>query len=112
VYSQLLGSFSITDYPTPIPKLLETLQKEGEHIVLRDFNLYYPIWCGVRNPATHKATDQLIEILYSFKLSLTLPHAEVTREGPQGEESIIDLVFTTPTLQNRIIECQVCKDLD
>ena len=43
---------------------------------------------------------------------LTLPHAKVTREGPQGEESTIDLVFTTPILQNRIIECQVRKDLD
>ena len=112
IYSQPPGSVSTINYSTPIPKLLELLQKEGEHIVLGDFNLHYLLWCRIRNLAAHQAADQLIEILHLFELSLTLSHAKVTREGPRGEESTIDLVFTTPTLQNRIIECQVHNDLD
>jgi hypothetical protein len=36
--------------------------------------------------------DQLIDILHSYDLNLTLPHGSIIRRM-KGEESTIDLVF-------------------
>ena len=58
-----------------LSKLLEQL---GEYIVLRDFNLYYPLWCRLQNPAAYKAADQLVDILQLYKLNLTLLYRLVT----------------------------------
>jgi hypothetical protein len=90
--------------------LVNLLEQAGEHIVLGDFNLHHPLWCGVRNPAAHKAADQLIDILQIYELNLTLPRGSVTWER-KGSASTIDLVFIGPILRNRILECQVRKDL-
>jgi hypothetical protein len=77
--------------------LTNLLEQEGEHIVLGDFNLHHPSWCGIRNPTAHKVADQLIDILHSYELHLTLPHGSITRRM-KGEESTIDLVFIDPIL--------------
>lgn len=111
VYSQPPKSHSDISSPTPIPMLTNLLEQEGEHIVLGDFNLHHPLWCGIRNPTAHKVADQLIDILHSHELNLTLPHGSITRRI-KGEESTIDLVFMDPILQNKVVECQVRQDLD
>ena len=84
--------------------LTNLLEKEGEHIVLGDFNLHHLLWCGIRNPTAHKVADQLIDILHLHNLNLTLLHSSITRRM-KGEESTIDLVFMDPTLQNKVVEC-------
>jgi exonuclease III len=111
VYSPPPGSYSNTSYETPIPGLAGQLEQDGEHIVLGDFNLHHPLWCGPRNPATHKAADTLVDTLQQYDLSLTLPHGTVTWEA-RGAASTIDLVFTSLGLQNRVLECQVRQDLE
>ena len=77
--------------------LMDLLEQEGDHIVLGDFNLHHPLWCGIWNPTAHKAADQLIDILHAYKLNLTLPHGSITRRM-KGKESTIDLVFMDPIL--------------
>ena len=77
--------------------LTNLLEQEGEHIVLGDFNLHHPLWCGIRNPTTYKVVDQLIDILHSYDLNITLPYSSITRRM-KGEESTIDLVFMDPIL--------------
>jgi hypothetical protein len=111
VYSQPPISHSDINTPTPIPMLTNLLEQEGEHIVLGDFNLHHPLWCGIRNPTTHKVADQLLDILHLYRLNLTLLHSSITRRA-KGSESTIDLVFIDLSLQNKVVECQVCQDLD
>ena len=110
-YSQPPCSYSTTEYNTPIPTFSELLSEPGKHILLRDFNLHHPWWCGPRNPATHRAADQLIDTLQTHDMQLALPNGSVTWEA-RGSASTIDLVFITRALQNRIIECQVREDLE
>src|SRR3982075_990106 len=110
-YSQPPCSYSTTEYNTPISALPELLSEPGEHILLGDLNLHHPWWCGPRNPATHKAADQLIDTLQTHDMQLALPNGSVTWEA-HGTASTIDLVFITRALQNRIIKCQVREDLE
>src|SRR3981081_3537100 len=77
-HSQPPCSYSTTEYNTPIPALSELLSKPGEHILLGDLNLHHPWWCGPRNPATHKAADQLIDTLQTHDMQLALPNGLVT----------------------------------
>lgn len=41
VYSEPPGGYNIVNYPSPIPLLQNYLQREGEHMVLGDFNLHH-----------------------------------------------------------------------
>ncbi len=43
LYSQPPGSLRTTDYNSPIPLLDAALAQPGEHLILGDFNLYYPL---------------------------------------------------------------------
>lgn len=111
VYSQPPGSYSTTEYPTPIPQLAPLLEREGEHIVLGDFNLHHPLWSGVRNPTIHAAAEPLAQLAATYDLSLALPKGEVTWEA-RGCTSTIDLVFLSRGLQGRLVKCSAQKDLD
>jgi hypothetical protein len=69
---------------------------------------------GPQKLTVHKAADQLLDILQLNKLRLALPQGSVTWEAKKSGRkatSTIDLVFVGPTLWNRILECQVRKDL-
>ena len=78
IYSQPPYSYSTTEYNTPISALPELLSEPGEHILLGNLNLHHPWWCGPRNPATHKAADQLIDTLQTHDMQLALPNGSVT----------------------------------
>jgi hypothetical protein len=102
VYSEPPGSYQVTNYNTPILLLPALLEREGEHIVLGDFNLHHPTWCGVRNPTQHAASDTLLNNIYPYGLSLVSPKAQPTWEA-RGLSSTIDLTFLTPCLQERVL---------
>lgn len=110
-YSQPPGGYGVTEYPTPIPRLAPLLEREGEHILLGDFNLHHPMWSGVRNPTIHIAAEPLAQLVALHNLSLALPRGEITWEA-RGFSSTIDLVFLSPGLQERLISCSVRRDLD
>lgn len=111
VYSEPPGNYQNTEYSTPIPLLEDLLRRDGEHIVLGDFNLHHPTWCGIRNPTQHTAAESLLNILYPNGLSLASPQAVPTWEA-RGLSSTIDLTFLTSNLQERVCQCQVRTDLD
>jgi hypothetical protein len=48
-YNQPPGSYSTTDYPSSLTLLPSLLAREGEHLVLGDFNLHHPLWSSPRN---------------------------------------------------------------
>ena len=41
VYSQTLDSYGTTEWNTPILRMLEATQTQGQHIVVGDFNLHH-----------------------------------------------------------------------
>jgi len=110
-YSEPPGGYQITQYQTPIPLLGDLLARDGEHVLLGDFNLHHPLWCGVRNPTVHAAAEPIVEITTQNGLTLASPKGETTWEA-RGSTSTIDLVFLSKALQDRLITCKVRPDLD
>ena len=74
--------------------LPELLVREGEHLVLGDFNLHHPLWCGPRNPATHQAADRVVETLLLRDMELATPQGMITWEA-RDSVSTIDLAFVS-----------------
>ena len=69
-YNQPLGSYSTINYPSSLIYLSGLLAKEGEHLILGDFNLYYPFWSNYRNPAAHLAADVIVEALSAGNIKI------------------------------------------
>jgi hypothetical protein len=53
--------------------LLKLLAREGEHLVLKDFNLHHPLWLSPSNPAAHIAADLVVETLLAADMELATP---------------------------------------
>ena len=110
VYSQPPGSPTVVDYDNPLELVREQLDREGEHILLGDFNLHHPRWCGVRNPTAHAASGKLIVIVDENRLELLTPNGVITRDLA-GRASTIDLAFASRDTAEKVVECKVRKDL-
>lgn len=90
--------------------LRTALRMPGEHIVLGDMNLHHPSWTGPTYPLQHKLADTLLEIVREAEMKLLLPPKTITRDCQRGnshEQTTIDLIFATSTLENQLVRCQV-----
>ena len=66
-------------------------------MVLGDFNLHHPLWCGPRNPAAHQAADIVVEALLEKDMELATPQGMITWEA-KDSTSTIDLAFISQLL--------------
>lgn len=94
--------------------LLDTIlqeEQDTEQIILGDFNLHHEMWAGEH--ITHPDADaiHLITLIQDHGLERCLPKGTITREEG-GSSSCIDLVYATPNLAARTIECRVDRELD
>jgi len=104
-YSRPPGNPRSVDFASPIHELEELLgEEEGEHLLLGDFNLHHPLWCGVRNPGTHDLAEVLIDRVSEKGMELLTPNGMITFAGRQGS-STIDLAFATPALGSALVQC-------
>jgi len=72
-YNQPPGSYTTTNYPSSLTLLPGLLAREGEHLVLGDFNLHHPLWSSPRNPAAHLAADIVVEDTTSKRYGASYP---------------------------------------
>ena len=56
-------SYSIKDLPPILSTLRELLKEKGGHIILGDFNLYYPLWNSSTYDKYHYIADELLDIV-------------------------------------------------
>jgi hypothetical protein len=97
VYSEPPGGYRVTNYNTPIPLLQDALGTPGEHLLVGDFNLHHPLWSGIRDPACHDASADLIRAVNGAHLQLLSPVGQITwARGPS--RSTLDLAFGSPTV--------------
>jgi hypothetical protein len=54
---------------------------KGDHVIVGDFNLHYPLWLGPSYPHQHILADTLIELIRNAGLELALPQGIITREA-------------------------------
>lgn len=91
-----------------LPKLLS---KEGQHILVGDFNLHHPRWGGEIVLSHHKLAEELIELLGSKNMELVLPEGTVTWSN-RGSQSTLDLVFLSKDLEEFVTFCQPANELE
>ena len=103
-------SLSSEDSPSTLPLLAQALRRDGEHVILGDFNLHHPMWNNQGRFSYHRMADQLIEITQDKDMTLGLPKHSVTWNA-RGQESIIDLVFLTPEAYQAMVRCEPREDL-
>ena len=99
VYNPSPISYSSTNSPLTIPEAQYSLESDGEHILLGDFNLHHLYCSSPSQPTQHVAANQLLNLVPEKKLLLTLPKGTVTWEA-RGSYSTIDFVFMTEFLKN------------
>ena len=86
------------------------MQKPGEHVLLGNFNLYYPLWNNKGRFSYYIAADTLLDITTANQLELALPEDTPTWKA-RGLESTIDLIFLSEGAYNAIVRCSLRKDL-
>src|SRR5437016_3900581 len=72
IYNLSPQSHSSQDHGTLkiLRNYLQAAEAEVEHIVVGDFNLHHPYWCGTNRPMQHAAADRLLNIMDDTALSL------------------------------------------
>ncbi|KAI1000156.1 hypothetical protein K3495_g8039 [Podosphaera aphanis] len=91
--------------------LPEFLSKEGQHILVGDFNLYHPRWGGKAVLSHHKLAEYLMDILGNKDMELVLPVGIITWSN-RGSQSTLDLVFLSQELEDLVTVCQLASELE
>ncbi len=103
-----------TDLGT-LNSLPHALRMPGEHILLGDFNLHHPFWCGPSYPHQHLLSETLFTLVRNADASLALPRGTITRRiqsGRRTQETTIDLVFMTQALISQVHKCRIASELE
>ena len=109
VYSQPPATLNDVSFPSPIPELPKLLQREGEHVVLGDFNLHHPWWSPPSDPVVHRRAEELVDIMNNAPCELISPANVATFKTSHGS-SVIALAFVTDGLVERVIEYKARSD--
>jgi endonuclease/exonuclease/phosphatase (EEP) superfamily protein YafD len=95
VYNPSPASHNDETGTASIMALNSALTMPGHHIVVGDFNLHHPRWCGATYAHQHRLADRLLGIMRDAGVELALPRGTITREARRGdttERTTIDLV--------------------
>lgn len=95
--------------------LAQALRMPGEHIVVGDFNLHHPRWCGTTYAYQHRGADQVLQLMREAGVELALPQGTITREAMRGdhvEETTIDLAWVSQTLLGGLVHCRVERGIE
>ena len=110
VYNPSPVSMTATEGPSSLPELTQALDRDGEHIVMGDFNLHHPYWTGPRSFSAHAMADKLINITTAARLDLLLPPGTITRQT-HGQNTTINLIFSHEWFTDRLVNCRIREDL-
>ena len=72
-------SYSAKDIPSILYNLKRLLENKGGHIILGDFNLYYPLWNSPTYDKHHYIADELLDIVSEIGAILYTLKGLVTR---------------------------------
>jgi exonuclease III len=115
VYNPPPESHATTAPSETLQALRRIAEIPGEHAIVGDFNLHHPLWTTPDYPHRHHLADHLLESMRNAGAELALPTGTITREAQRGdtlEQTTIDLVFLTPSLIGRLIQCDTRRDLE
>jgi len=91
-------------------RVLDSAQ-QADQILIGDFNLHHEMWGGSHIPRTEAEAEDLVEIMEDYNLTNALAPGTITYEE-NNRRTTIDLCLVTLGLVDRVIRCEVDRDLD
>ncbi len=88
----------------------KTLHMLKESILVEDFNLHHFTWKELFYSRQHLLLNELIEMITNIDASLALSQDTITRNY-QESQMIINLVFMTKSITNRLIQCEINEEM-
>ena len=82
-----------------------------EHLIVRDLNVHHLQWDD-RHISADSRLAALLDLINEFQLKQQLKPDTIMYQCRESKESTLNLIFTTKNLTNRLIKCQVWKNLD
>jgi hypothetical protein len=89
------------------------LRREGEHILLGDFNLHHPLWSAPNGARTSRMAEDFLGTTGAAGLVLATPPGLVTwrRNDASSSTSTIDLILLSESLSRHVLLCDVQETL-
>ena len=82
-----------------------------DHLLVRDFNLYYLLQLGIKDLVYYNALVDLMQIVNKAHLQLLSLVGQIT-QAKGLSKSILDLAFKSQIVLNQLIKYQVNTNLD
>ena len=106
VYNSLLTSYVFIDNSFMLSMIKHQLQIDAKHVLMKNFNLYYSLWCGSSRFMQHATTNQLLKLIETTNLNLILSQNMITWQT-KNLTSIIDLMLMSKYLREKLIHYKI-----
>ena len=106
VYNLSSASYVFTDSSFMLSMIKRQLQTDVKHVLMKNFNLHHSLWCDSSRLTQHATTSQLLDLIETANLDLTLSQSMITWQT-KNATSIIDLMFMSKYLREKLIHCEI-----
>ena len=106
VYNSLLTSYVFIDNSFMLSMIEHQLWTDVKHMLIKNFNLYYSLWCNSSRLTQHATTNQLLKLIEMTNSNLILSQNIITWQM-KNTTSIIDLMFMLKYLREKLIYCEI-----
>ncbi len=110
VYNSSLRDHEIIHEKENFSDIKKTLHMLKECIFVKDFNLHHFTWKESFYSRQHSLLKDLIKMITSIETSLMLFQDTITRNY-QESQTMIDLIFMTDNIINKLIKCEINKKM-
>ena len=106
VYNSSLTSYVFIDNSFILLMIKHQLQIDVKHVLMKNFNLHYSLWCDLSHFMQHATMSQLLNLIETTDLNLILSQNMITWQI-KNAMSIIDLMFMSKYLREKLIHCEI-----
>ena len=85
--------------------------QRGEYLIVRDFNLHYPLWSSSAVKRPDAGALQLVETIEASTLQLISVPGVPTREKHGNQPSTLDVTLATPSTAAQIAAGECHADI-
>lgn len=103
-----INFFTFLEVYIPLKKALAA-QRDGEHIVVGNFNLHHLALGGIHIPVMDRNLEDFLSVVEEYSLLLLFKNGIITYKKV-GHQSIIDLVFAISSITKSLISYKISQD--
>ncbi len=109
-YNSSLRDHEIIHEKENLSNIKKMLHMSRESILVEDFNLHHFTWEESFYSRQYLLSNELIEMITNINESLALSQDTITRDY-QESQTTINLIFTTKSITNRLIQCEINEEM-